>query len=128
MASLRGGGTLWTTTSGAGIVQNAFSAPVFVGSVPFVTVLVKGGALASVFKVQVAGVAADKPGLNELDGTAGGGVVWYDYDGATALAVGVNTNVAFDLSPFGPSIMRLLRTDANGATNIEALVVTNGPN
>ena len=128
MASLRGGGDLWTATSGTGITQNAVSAPVFVGSAPYVSLFIKGGATASVFKVQVTGIAADRPGINELDQTVGGGATWYDYDGALTLTVGISTNVAFDLSPFAPSIIRLVRTDAAAATDISALVVTNGPN
>jgi hypothetical protein len=112
------------------VAQNAKSKYAYVGPGPYIVVYIDGtaSAKAGVFKVQVAGIATDKPGLNETDGTTDGGLTWYDYNGATALAVGAGATLAFDLSPFGPSLIRLVRTDANGTDVFSALVTATGPN
>jgi hypothetical protein len=133
MASLRGGTTLWSAVTGATVAQNAVSAPAYVGAAPFVVVYIKGAgsAVASTFKLQVADDPSRTAGLNLLDsevGAPGWGVDWYDYTGGPTLAVGIGANVAFELSPFGPQILRLVRTDANGTDNFEAFVTSYGPN
>jgi hypothetical protein len=73
-------------------------------------------------------------GRNALDNTADGGLLWYDYIPAgevavLSLAVGAGKDVALDLSPFAPELMRLVRTDAGGAAaGVSAFVTSFGPN
>lgn len=133
MASLRGGTKLWDAVTGATVAQNAVSAPAYVGAAPFVVIYIKGvgSAVASTFKLQVADDPARTAGLNLLNPVVGApnwGVDWYDYTGGPTLTVGVGANVAFELSPFGPQILRIVRTDANGTDNFEAFVTSYGPN
>jgi hypothetical protein len=134
MASLRGTTQVWTAASGAAITQNAVSKWAYVGTAPYVTIFIKNGAVAATFKIQVAGQVPDKAGLNEIDaGLTDGGLSWYDYHASPSttelsLPVGISGFEAFDLSPFSPSLLRLFRTDASGASNVEAFVAHNGAN
>jgi hypothetical protein len=125
--SYRGGTQLWA--AGSSVAQNAKSKYAYIGPGPYVVVYIDGtlSSHAGTFKVQVAGIATNKPGLNETDGTTDGGLTWYDYNGATSLAVAAGGTIAFDLSPFGPSLIRLVRTDATGTDVFSAIVTTNGP-
>jgi len=133
MGSLRGGTKLWDATTGAAVAQNAASAPAYVGTAPFVVLYIKGAGsgVASTFKIQVADDVGRTAGLNLLDSVVGApdyGLTWYDYVGGPTLTLGVGGNQAFELSPFGPQILRLVRTDANGTDNFEAFITSYGPN
>lgn len=129
MAQLRGGTQLWNAQS---IAQNDVSEWAYIGPGPYVTIYIDGSASshAGTFSVQVAGIAADRAGLNNIDASQGadGGLTWYDYSGATSLAVAAGAKICFDLSPFGPSLIRLKRTDATGADTFSALITTFGSN
>lgn len=134
MASLRGSTQIWTAASGTGITQNAVSKWAYVGTAPYVSVYIKNGAVAATFKIQVTGQVPDRAGLNDIDASlTDGGLSWYDYHAGPAttelsLVVGISGFEAFDLSPFSPSLLRLFRTDASGASNVEAFVAHNGAN
>lgn len=132
MASLKGGTTLW---SAATLGAAAKSENAAIGPGPWVAVYIGNtSAIALTFKVQVAGVANPMAGRNALDNTADGGLTWYDYipAGETAvlsIAVAGSADIAVDLSPFAPELMRLVRTDAGGsAASVTAFVTSFGPN
>lgn len=133
MASLKGGTSLWTnaTLTAAG----AKSENANIGPGPWVAVYIENtSAVALTFKVEVAGVPNPAAGRNALDDTADGGLVWYDYipqEGAGVLSIAVagTSNIAQELSPFSPELMRLVRTDAGGsAAGVSAFITCFGPN
>jgi hypothetical protein len=134
MASLKGGTSLW---SAATLGAAAKSANAVIGPGPWVCVYIKNtSAVALTFKVQVAGVAAPAAGNNALNTTSppDDGLDWFDYipSGETSvlsIACGATTDVAQELSPFSPELMRLVRTDAGGsAASVTAFVTSFGPN
>lgn len=129
MAQLKGSTNLWNAAS---IAAGAKSAPAYVGPGSNVCFYIEGDVTTDMtFKVQVAGSVPEKAGLNAIDSTqlpGDGGLIWYDYNGATALTVAHGTSVAFDLTPFGPTIARLVRTDAGAAGTITAFITSFGPN
>lgn len=132
MASLKGGTSLW---SGTTLASGDKSAKAAIGPGPWVAVYIKNTSnVALTFKIQVAGVANPVAGKNALDGTADGGLDWFDYIPAgetsvLSIAVAATTDIAVDLSPFAPELMRLERTDNNGSANaVTAFVTSFGPN
>lgn len=132
MASLKGGTSLWSAATLGSAAKSAIAA---IGPGPWVAVYVKNtSAVALTFKVQVAGVPNPVAGKNAIDNTVDGGLDWFDYipAGETAvlsLAVAGTTDIAIDLSPFSPELMRLVRTDAGGsAASVTAFVTSFGPN
>lgn len=129
MAQLRGGTQLWDAHS---VATNDVSDWAYIGPGPYVAIYIDGSASshAGTFSVQVAGIAADRAGLNDIDASQvpDGGLTWYDYNGATSLAVAAGAKICFDLSPFGPSLIRLKRTDATGTDTFSAVVTSFGPN
>ena len=136
MASLQGGQTLWSAATLAnGSADTVVSANANIGPGPWVCVYIKNtSAIALTFKIEVAGVAQPYAGRNALDSTASGGLDWYDYIPAgetsvLSLAVAATKNIAIDLSPFSPELMRLVRTDTNGsAATVSAFVTSFGAN
>ena len=132
MASLKGGTTLWTNKTLGAAEKSANAA---IGPGPWVCVYIKNtSAIALTFKIQVAGVANPMAGRNALDNTTDGGLDWFDYIPAgetsvLSLACAGTTDVALDLSPFSPELMRLVRTDAGGsAASVTAFITCFGPN
>ena len=136
MAQLRGGFQFW---SAGDSVANAAASPLCeVGPSPWVAVYLANehASIDTVFKVQVAGTASPEAGRNALTDDDDGGLTWFDYqvvksDGTFAVLTFTLTHgleLAYDLSPFGPQFIRLLRTDSNGAnTAIEAFLTAFGP-
>lgn len=130
MASLKGGDYLFNGS----VANNAASALFNVGPGPWVSIYITNtSAITPTFKIQAATVASPHAGRNALDGTASGGLTWFDWipPGASAtpsISVAQNAALCYDLSPFGPPFVRLLRTDALGAANIVAMVSCFGPN
>ncbi len=131
MAGLRGATSLWNAAS---VAQNAVSASAYIGSGPYVVVYINNASgFNATFGLQVTALAKDNPGLNEINaGLSDGGLTWYDFvdSAGTAVTLTVNNGVlkAFDLSPFGPELVRLKRTDANGTGTISAILSCFGPN
>lgn len=146
MASMRGGQKVWNAlgaiggpdthvADGSAVAQNSYSSWAYVGSGPNVAVLISNtGANNATFKVQVSGSDAPQAGLNAITTSAAdGGLVWYDYvpRGSTStpsLVVNAGTALGFDMSPFAPPFIRLMRTDSGSATTVNALVTCFGPN
>lgn len=130
MAELRGGQYLWNAQS---ISSGAKSPLASIGAGPYVTIYIKNpdAAIDATFAVEVSATASPKAGRNALDSTADGGLDWFplqtDDGHVVSIAVTHGTNVAVDLSPFGPQFIRLRRTDANGAITCTALVSSYGP-
>lgn len=127
MASLKGGTQLWSAaTLGAG----AKSENAAIGPGPWVCVYIENtSAVALTFKIEVAGVANPAAGRNALDSTTDGGVPWFDYipqEGAGVLSIAVagTTNIAQELAPFSPELMRLVRTDAGGSADAVTAFIT----
>ena len=137
MASLKGGTQLWTaatlsTVAGGTAIKSAIAN---IGPGPWVCVYIKNtSAVALTFKVEVAGVSQPYAGKNPIDSTTDGGLDWFDYIPSTettvlSLACGATSNVALDLAPFSPELMRLVRTDAGGvAASVTAFVTSFGAN
>jgi len=136
MASLRGGTPLWVPPTS--VANNAVSPLVVIGPGPYVAIYLKN-AHASVdctFKVQVSASSLPAAGKNSIDSSQSpdGGLDWYDLlDRRTGTVISLTsthgTAVAYDLSPFAPPYIRLVRTDATGANNgLTALVSAFGVN
>ena len=128
MASLQGGTQLFdVATNGAAVNTDDVSVIGYIGPGPYVTVFIDSEVEAT-FKVQVANVASPHAGRNALNSDVDGGLVWYDYDGATALVCTAGAPTAFDLSPFGPILMRLYCVDGGAGGTVNAFVNSFGPN
>ena len=130
MASLNGGAYLFNGS----VANSATSALVNIGSGPWVALYVTNTSnLTATFKIQVAGTPLPHAGRNVLDGTADGGLTWFDYIPAgetstPSISLALNAAVCYDLSPFAPEYVCLLRTDANGTASIVAMITSCGPN
>ncbi|MBU6232245.1 hypothetical protein KGP36_06445 [Patescibacteria group bacterium] len=132
MASLKGGQVLY---DGSSVADTAKSTLAYIGPGPYVAVYIDNtSAVNMTFKVQVTGTPTPMAGMNALDGTADGGLTWYDYTGSggvgaeTSITVNAGITQAFDLSPFAPEFIRLVRTDSNGPGTVAAFVTSSGPN
>lgn len=126
MASLRGSTSLWDALS---VATNDVSDWAYIGSGTAVTVFIENsGSNAATFTVQVSGDVSVSAGLNDIDSSlADGGLTWYDYQGVVAESVASGAKAAFDLTPFGPQILRLkCAADGGGANTVTAFVVCNG--
>lgn len=125
MASLKGATELWSAVT---VSNTDASTWAYVGTGTAVAVYISANA-ATVFKVQASsGAVAVGAGLNEIDSDdPDGGLVWFDYVGATGISVAQNGNTCFDLSPFGPPYLRLVLVSGGDAT-VTALVSSAGPN
>ena len=127
MAGLRGSKQLWgTAAAGATVAAAGTSAYAVIGAQNNVVVYIaNSGGVDATFTVQVSsGAPGNAPGQNALTNDADGGIDWYDYTGAEDISVPAGSNVAFDLSPFGPQFIRLLRSDAAGNTTVSAFVTS----
>jgi len=129
MASLRGGQVLWSEAS---VSDGDSSALANIGPGPYVAVYISNsGANAATFDVEASVQLGPEAGRNALDGTDDGGLTWFPYQGASgteALVVSAGETICFDLAPFSPQFIRLLRTDSGTATTISAYVSAFGPN
>jgi hypothetical protein len=124
MAQLRGGTQLWSSVSLAG---TGVSPLAVIGSDPYVVVYLSNeGAISTTYNVEVAATANPDAGRNALDGTASGGLTWYTLTNHTGLVVAAGIKMAFDLSPFGPQFLRLVRTDGGAANAVTAFVTSVG--
>ncbi|MDE2100538.1 MAG: hypothetical protein KGL39_25060 [Patescibacteria group bacterium] len=143
MASLRGSQQLWNSAGaiaanvngvlssavvdGSAVTQNSASGWAVVGPGPNVAIYIDASQTGT-FAVEVA-VTPTYAGLNALDTSqADGGVIWYKYNSAASLSVTGGTPISFDLSPFSPGILRLVRTDAGTTGTVTAWVTSFGPN
>lgn len=130
MASLKGGDYLFNGS----IANNAVSTLVNIGPGPWVALYITNtSAITPTFKIQVATTASPQAGRNALSSAADGGLTWFDYipqglSATPAISVAQNAAICYELSPFGPNFIRLLRTDALGAANVVAMVSSFGPN
>jgi hypothetical protein len=128
MASLRGGQKIW---DGVNVSPGDTSEIALVGPGPYCVIYVdnsQGGDDAT-FGVQVSAGETVNAGRNAIDDQdSDGGVTWFDYVGAAAIAVAAGDTKAFDLSPFGPPLVRLIRTDTNGDITLTAFLSSFGPN
>ena len=125
MPQLRGGQAI--LVSGTTYGNTAVSAVAEVGTGPNVGIFVANAhaSIDTTWKVQTSGQASPNAGRNQMTSAADGGATWYDYlvvksDGtqtALILAVVHGTNLFFDLSPFSPQFLRLVRTDVAGNNN-----------
>jgi len=128
MATLKGSTRLWGSNdaTAAAVLTTETSATAYVGASPFVTFYVNNtGGVAATFDIEVSFPVGNAPGRNALGDASD---IWYTYDGATALSVPNGTTRAFDLSPFGPTLVRLKRADGGGSTTILAHVAYEGTN
>src|SRR5690242_4359513 len=125
MAQLRGGDQLFVLGTSYGNAAKSNNADV--GAAPNVALFISNahGSIDCTFRVEASGAANPLAGRNVMDGSADAGLSWFDYqvvksDGTTTdliLAVGHGDDLCFDLSPFAPQYLRLVRTDSNGANN-----------
>lgn len=129
MASLRGGESLWAAaavSNNGGLTDT--SNPGYIGPGAYVALFINnGGATSLTVKVQVNGSANPSAGLNNIPNN------WADYQkvaGTTlSFTVAAGVEICFDLSPFAPQMIRLVRTDSTGAlTGVTAFITSDGPN
>ena len=131
MASLRGATQLWTeddVASGGGA-----SAAAHVGSKPYVAVFIanvaSGGALT--FGIQVASIGRPSAGKNEAEDAD---LVWHSYyswgdpSAPVVITVADNAEIAYDLSPFAPELIRLTSVEGFTVGEVVASVTASGPN
>lgn len=132
MANRSGGFSLWDATA---IEQDDKSANAFVGNPPNVAIYVsvESGGGDVTFKFQVSGTVGPTAGRNaaddaQVDGDSG--LIWFDYyaDDGTLIEFTVpdGENQCFELAPFSPPYLRLVRTDANAASTVTAFVTATG--
>lgn len=131
MASLRGFNALWQSTHvDPNDDTTITSALAVIGQDPYVTIYICSDEDAT-FDVEAGlnptGVEAGRNAIDDSD-SPDGGLKWFKYTGSTALAVSGGSRAAFDLSPFGPQYVRIVRTDNGSAGNVTAAVTSYGPN
>jgi len=128
MTSRRGSTVLWTTASSESALGPSKAANV---PSPNVAVLIQNlTAGAKTFKVQASAGTGRSAGQNESDGGDGANLVWYDVqkaDGSGDVVLTTATsegNVAYDLSPFAPEMIRLVSIEGFTQGTIVASVVS----
>ena len=130
MAQLRGGQKIWDAVA----VDAADSSQLAgVGTGPNVCVYIQNDDTTdATFDIEVASMTTPSAGRNALgDATLDedAGLTWFPLNGAKGLAVAAGDRLAFDLSPFSPPFLRLVRkTGAVGDGTITAFVSSEGGN
>lgn len=126
MANARGFTSLWENEN---VDQDDFSPWAVVGQDPYVTIYICTDVDAT-FDIEAGlNFTGIEAGLNAIDSSdPSGGLSWHKYEGATALEVVSGVKACYDLSPFGPQFIRLIRTDSGSTANVRAGVTNYGPN
>ena len=134
MASQRGVTQLWTAADAAN--AGGGSAFAHVGAKPYVCVFfanVNSGGNLTV-GIQVASKAGLSAGMNEADESADGGLLWHTYyswkdpTSPVDFVVANNAEVAFDLSPFAPELVRIVTAEGFTIGEVVASLTASGPN
>jgi len=130
MAHQRGVSSLWKSTDAASPAGGStIASPGSLSNVAVFIQNIAGGALT--FKVQAASPAGRTAGRNELTSAADGGQIWHDMmksdgSGPLVLTSATNTNVCYDLSPYGPELLRLVSVEGFTAGKVVAGVTFSG--
>lgn len=112
---LRGGQDLWTATAvGVGGTSNV----AYVDGDQTVAIFMSNtGGTNTVITVQASDNRTPTAGRNSVPST------WYNYVGADSITLNAGASICFDLSPFGPSFLRL---SSSAATTIDAFATVVG--
>lgn len=135
MASLRGSQVIWNAASvNPSDTTTIYSKAAVVGPGPWVTLYLTADQ-AGTFVVQAGvnptGIEAGRNAYN--DGSLpDGGMIWFDVldkeSNAVKFTITGGQHLAIDLSPFGPQMLRLKRTDGGTTATVTAYVTAFGQN
>lgn len=130
MASLRGSTTLWDAATVNPADSSTLKSGIAVPGPGTSVVIYIDSDQGATFDIEVAvnptGTEAGRNAVDDSD--PDGGLTWFKYDGGTGLTVTGGTPVAFDLSPFGPQLFRLVRTDSGTSATVTAYSTAIGVN